>query len=39
MTTVQVMIDPGTLRARRIPEDLRATLENAKEVEGARPSR
>ena len=39
MTTVQVMIDRASLRATRIPEDLRATLENAKEVEGARPSR
>ena len=39
MTTVQVMIDRTTLRATRIPEDLRATLERAREVEGARPSR
>ena len=39
MTTVQVMIDRSSLRPTRIPEDLRATLENAKEVEGARPSR
>jgi acyl-CoA thioester hydrolase len=38
MTTVQVMIDRASLRATRMPEDLRATLENAKEVEGARPS-
>ncbi len=39
MTTVQVMIDRSTLRATRIPEDLRETLERAKEVEGARPAR
>jgi acyl-CoA thioester hydrolase len=38
MTTVQVMIDRSSLRATRIPEDLRATLEQAKEVEGAQPS-
>jgi acyl-CoA thioester hydrolase len=39
MTTVQVMIDRSSLRATRIPEDLRATLENAKHALGARPSR
>jgi acyl-CoA thioester hydrolase len=39
MTTVQVMIDRASLRATRMPEDLRTTLANAKEVEGARPSR
>jgi acyl-CoA thioester hydrolase len=39
MTTVQVMIDRRSLRATRIPEDLRATLEKAREAEGARPSR
>jgi acyl-CoA thioester hydrolase len=39
MTTVQVMIDRSSLRPTRIPEDLRATLERATEVEGARPSR
>jgi len=38
MTTVQVIIDRSSLRATRIPEDLRETLERAKEVEGARPS-
>ena len=38
MTTVQVMIDRSSLRATRIPEDLRAMLERAREVEGARPS-
>ena len=38
MTTVQVMIDRVTLRARRIPEDMRAMLTQAKEVEGVRPS-
>jgi acyl-CoA thioester hydrolase len=30
MTTVQVMIDRSSLRATRIPEDLRATLEKAR---------
>lgn len=39
MTTVQVMIDRSTLRATRIPEDLRETLERAKEVAGVRPAR
>ena len=39
MTTVQVMIDPSSFRPTRIPAALRATLEKAKEVEGARPSR
>jgi acyl-CoA thioester hydrolase len=39
MTTIQVMIDRSSLRAMRIPEDLRATLARAKEVEGARLSR
>jgi acyl-CoA thioester hydrolase len=39
MTTVQVMIDRSSLRATRIPEDLRATLEQAKGAEGARASR
>jgi acyl-CoA thioester hydrolase len=39
MTTVQVMIDRSSLRPTRIPAALRATLEKAKEVEGARPSR
>lgn len=39
MTTVQVMIDRSSLRATRIPQDLRAMLENVKEVEEARPSR
>lgn len=34
MTTVQVMIDRATLRATRIPEALRATLESAKGVAG-----
>jgi hypothetical protein len=33
------MIDRRSLRATRIPEDLRATLEKAREAEGARPSR
>jgi len=36
MTTVQVMIDRSTLRATRIPEDLRRTLETAKDAPGAR---
>jgi acyl-CoA thioesterase FadM len=30
MTTVQVMIDRSSLRATRIPEDLRAILEQAR---------
>jgi acyl-CoA thioester hydrolase len=38
MTTVQVMIDRSSLRATRIPEELRATLERAKDAMGARPS-
>jgi acyl-CoA thioester hydrolase len=38
MTTVQVMIDPRVLRATRIPEDLRDTLERAREAMGARPA-
>ena len=37
MTTVQVMIDRTSHRATRIPEDLRATLEKAKDAVGARP--
>jgi acyl-CoA thioester hydrolase len=37
MTTVQVMIDRASHRATRIPEDLRATLEKAKDTLGARP--
>jgi acyl-CoA thioester hydrolase len=39
MTTVQVMIDRSSLRATRIPEDLRRTLETAKDAPGARPVR
>lgn len=39
MATVQVMIDRASLRATRIPEAMRATLLQAREVEGARPSR
>jgi acyl-CoA thioester hydrolase len=39
MTTVQVMIDRSSLRAERMPEDLRATLEKAKETLGPRPTR
>lgn len=35
MTTVQVMIDRATGRATRIPEDLRKTLERAKDTAGA----
>ena len=35
MTTVQVMIDRSSLRATRIPEDLRRTLEMAKDASGA----
>lgn len=38
MTTVQVMIDRSSLRATRIPADLRETLERAKDGVGARPS-
>ncbi|HEV8656473.1 MAG TPA: thioesterase family protein [Candidatus Limnocylindria bacterium] len=39
MATVQVMIDRASLRATRIPEDLRAMLEKAQEGVGAQPSR
>ena len=39
MTTVQVMIDRSSLRAMRIPADLRATLEKAKDATSARSSR
>ena len=39
MTTVQVMIDRSTLRATRIPDDLRRTLETAKDPPGASPVR
>jgi acyl-CoA thioester hydrolase len=39
MTTVQVMIDRSTLRATRIPEDLRRTLETAKDAPGVRQAR
>jgi len=39
MTTVQVMLDRSTLRATRIPEDLRRTLEMAKDASGARQAR
>ena len=39
MTTVQVMIERASFRPTRIPAALRARLEKAKEVEGARPSR
>jgi len=39
MTTVQVMIDRSSLRATRIPEDLRRTLEMAKDASGARQGR
>jgi acyl-CoA thioester hydrolase len=39
MTTVQVMIDRSTLRATRIPEDLRRILETAKDAQGAPPVR
>jgi acyl-CoA thioester hydrolase len=35
MTTVQVMIDRSSLRATRIPEDLRRTLEMARDASGA----
>jgi acyl-CoA thioester hydrolase len=38
MTTVQVMIDRSTFRPRRIPEELRETLERAKDAVGAKPS-
>ena len=39
MMTVQVMIERASFRPTRIPVALRARLEKAKEVEGARPSR
>jgi len=39
MSTVQVMVDRSSFRPTRIPAALRATLEKAKEAEGARPSR
>lgn len=39
MTTVQVMIDRSSLRATRIPEGLRATLENARGAAAVQPSR
>ena len=39
ITTVQVMIDRTSLRATRIPADLRATLEGAKAADVARPTR
>ena len=39
MMTVQVMIERASFRPTRIPAALRARLEKAKEVEGARPSR
>jgi acyl-CoA thioester hydrolase len=38
MTTVQVMIDRTSLRATRIPEDLRETLERAKVALNTRPA-
>jgi acyl-CoA thioester hydrolase len=38
-TTVQVMIARSSLRATRIPEELRVILEGAKHALGARPSR
>lgn len=38
MTTVQVMIDRSSVRATRIPADLRETLERAKDGVAARPS-
>lgn len=39
MTTVQVMIDRTSLRATRMPEQLRVTLESAKGVAGLQPAR
>ena len=39
MATVQVMIDRSTLRATRMPEDLRRTLEMAKDASGLRQAR
>jgi acyl-CoA thioester hydrolase len=38
MTTVQVMIDRSSLRATRIPGEIRERLERAKDAVGARPS-
>jgi acyl-CoA thioester hydrolase len=38
MSTVQVMIDRASLRATRIPEDVRSMLQQAREAEGVRPS-
>jgi acyl-CoA thioester hydrolase len=38
MTTVQVMIDRASLRATRIPEDLRETLQRARDALAMRPS-
>jgi acyl-CoA thioester hydrolase len=38
MTTVQVMIDRASLRATRIPEDLRETLQRARDSLAMRPS-
>jgi acyl-CoA thioester hydrolase len=38
MKTVQVMLDRATLRATRIPDDMREMLAQAKEAEGVRPS-
>jgi len=38
MTTVQVMIDRASRRATRIPEELRATLENARDALASRPT-
>jgi hypothetical protein len=35
---VQVMIDRASLRATRIPEDVRSMLQQAREAEGVRPS-
>ena len=39
MTTVQVMIDRSTLRATRIPADLRRTLATAKDASSVRKAR
>ncbi len=38
ITTVQVIIDRSSFRPRRIPEDLRETLQRAKNDLGVRPS-
>ena len=38
MTTVQVMIDRSSLRATRIPEEFRETLERAKDSVDVRPT-